>query len=172
MSSNQRWYERTILRSGRKQERLEREDAALHEAVLDFFEEVASRFSHARVWSQDHDTPQAPSINLGCDLPGTATVTAYPSMDWIDLSAGHTSFEVITGKHHREGALQRVRAVLEAVSTGGFEETVWKLGGKLLRSRAVFKPPEGRPIVAVRSASPISLIVRWGRAHLRWLPYQ
>ena len=116
----------------------EEQHELMRRTVEQLFRDVASRFEHASVRT---DAPGPAGNNLPelrCSLPGTASITALPGADQIDLYLGkNTWFEVLPSRRKRP-AMDFVSEVVEAVVAGRFEEHLRGFGGMALGSMAVF----------------------------------
>jgi len=141
--------------------------------VTDLVREFAARFDRARV---DGPTPHPPAgirLVLSCLAPGTARITLYPSDDDIDVHTGeHTWIELLKRKRDNPQRLQELRPILDAVVNGRFEETIWRVRGTIVRSRAVLCEPDGRAFFSARRFRRLTFLdPRAKRTYVKYEPY-
>lgn len=108
------------------------------EVLLSLLEGVASRFSHAKVEVVSEKGPRR--LKLSSSVPETSSITMIPDPGQIDLFMGEaTRIELPESKKSVEEVLEEIRAYVEGVAEGRFEEMVWEAGGRTLRSRGVMR---------------------------------
>jgi hypothetical protein len=97
----------------------------------------------------------------------------YPSEDDIDVHMGeHTWIELLKGKRDNAERLQELRPILDAVVNGRFEETIWRVRGTIVRSKAVLYGPDGRAFLTpLRFRGLTFLDPRARRTDVRHEPY-
>jgi hypothetical protein len=123
----------------------EEEYRAVVDATVRIFRAVAAPFPHASVRTDlpAYGNPVPPgvvgTIELSCSIPGTATVTAIPDADEINMTFGEdTWIEYFPVRLEPDGDIPYVRMKLEAVVEGRFGEKLRILGGRVQASRNVF----------------------------------
>jgi hypothetical protein len=136
---------------------------------------IAAQFESALVEGPDPDPPAGMRLSLSCSRPNTAKVILYPSNDDIDMHLGEdTWIELLKGRRHISKRLQEVERILDAVVGGRFEESVWRVGSKIVRSKGAFYTPEGKVFLRPREWHGLVDVVpdpRQRRTRLKYRPY-
>jgi hypothetical protein len=126
---------------------------AIEQDVLGLVREIAARFEHAKVTGPDPDPPAGARIELSCTWPGTASVLVYPSGDDINVYLGPIWIELSHRSMERARAIwrRRLTEVLEAIVGGGYVETTWRVGDRIVHSKAaLYRPGSHRRLAASR----------------------
>ena len=99
----------------------------------------------------------------------------YPSDDDIDVHLGETTWiELLKRGKDRATRVEEVRRIVEAIVDGRFEETVWRVGGKLVRSKSVIFTPEGKAFLKPREWRGVASLLpdpRAKRIQFKYEPY-
>jgi len=109
---------------------------SVYDAVLALFHEAAARFECAHVEFSPGPAAGSQLPKLSCSANGTTSITAMPGADQIDHYLGRdTWLELFPKRRSKETLVGRVKAIVDAVTTGRFEEIVWEKGGRITRSK-------------------------------------
>src|SRR5437016_10389321 len=147
-------------------------DEAMLEDVLDLVKAFAARFECASVNGPTAEPPAGMLVELSCSVPGTAGVRLYPSDDDIDVHMGEDSrAELLKRKRDRPERIEELRRILEALVEGRFEETIWRVHGRIVRSRASLHGPEGGVLRKPYDLFLSALHPRAKRTHIAYRPY-
>ena len=143
--------------------------------IASLIREVAARFDRA---TMDGPTPQPPAgmrLELSCSAPGTASVVMHPSDDDINVYLGETTWiELPRRKLDRPQRVQEVRRILDAVVNGRFEETIWRVGGAIVRSKAALYTLDQKAFLKPREWRGLANLIpdpRATRTHIKYEPY-
>ena len=143
--------------------------------VADLVRDFASRFSCATVVGPVPNPPAGVRLQLSCSAPRTARVILYPSDDDINVHMGEATWiELFKQGRNRAERVQEVRRILEAVVGGRYEETIWQVRGKTIRSKARLYTPEGDVFLKPREWRGLASILpdpRASRTHIQYDPY-
>jgi hypothetical protein len=149
--------------------------AAMEGEITDLVRDFASRFARART---DGPTPHPPAgmrLELSCSAPGTARIVLYPSDDDVDVHMGEdTWIELLKRKRDRAERVREVRRILEAIVNGRYEETIWRVRGRIVRSKARLYTVDGEAFLKPREWRGLASIVpdpRAKRTHIKYEPY-
>jgi len=114
-------------------------------------------------------------LELWCSAPNTARVIVHPSDDDIDVQMGEdTWIELLRGKKSRAERLEEFRRILEAVVSGRYEEIVWRVRGRIVRSKALLRGSDGKRFLTPREWHGLGALMpdpRAKRAHIKYEPY-
>ena len=131
---------------------------------------IASRYDHATVQTSHLPHFEAPDLKLECSLPGTAAVAVYVLEGDIDLLVGQaTGFDFVRTDED-DGVLHGVGALVDAVTRGMFEETLWRVGDRVVRSRGVARVAGGRKMRSSRTGL-VGWVFGGRKRHTRYAPY-
>jgi hypothetical protein len=119
--------------------------------------------------------PAGMRLELWCSAPNTARVILYPSDDDIDVHMGEdTWIELLKRKRGKAERVQELRQILEAVVSGRYKETVWRVRGRTVKSKAVLWGSDGKSLLTPRQWHGLAAPVpdpRAKRTHIRYEPY-
>jgi hypothetical protein len=144
------------------------------ERLFELFQAVAERYEGAHVRREDR-RDSGPRLYLSCDVPGTILIRAIALDDReVDLWVGetHTPLEFVRRrKQSTEDFLEHIHSTIEALVEGGFGETVWEKGGRVLRRNSVLEVPGARHKVRYLYGLAPHLFTHGRKRQISYRPY-
>lgn len=142
----------------------------VEEQLVDLLDDVASRFSCAKVKIISERGPR--QVELSCSLPKTAKISVIPDPGQIDVFIGlDTRLEFLGNNLPIGDIIEKLRPIVEAVVGGRFVETVWEKRGRVLRSASGIRLKNDQVKSLASGGNLLGFFWRGGRRIITYKPY-
>ena len=144
---------------------------SLEDRLFDVLSDIATRFTHAKVTIEGENGPRL--LKLFCTSGSAASVAIIPDPGQIDVFIGEEArFELLARGKSAKNPMQDIRCLLSAVVDGRFEEIVWEIRGRVIRSKAMVRLNDGEYKNVVSSWRLLGLLLPGHKRRIRYEPYE